>query len=46
MIAAKKAGCYPIGILTGVGKRNELKKFGAKKVIKDLKGLIKLLNLR
>ncbi|MFQ6020939.1 MAG: HAD family hydrolase [Candidatus Aenigmatarchaeota archaeon] len=46
MQAAKKAGCYPIGILTGVGTRYRLKKAGAKKVIKDLKSLVNLLDLR
>jgi pyrophosphatase PpaX len=46
MQAAKRAGCVPIGILTGVGTRSTLKKNGAKYVVKDLKGLIKLLKIR
>lgn len=45
MIAAKEAGCFPVGILTGVGKEEELRKAGAGFVIKNLKGLVKLLNL-
>jgi len=45
MMAAKEAGCFPVGVLTGVGKEDELRKAGAGFVIKNLKGLIKLLNL-
>jgi len=43
MQAAKSAGCLAIGVLTGWGNRKNLKKAGADYVIKDLKGLIKLL---
>ena len=41
--AAKSAGCLAIGVLTGWGKRNNLKKAGADFIIKDLRGLNKLI---
>ena len=44
MIAAKKAGCIVIGVLTGWGNRTNLKKAGADFIVKDLRGLKFLLN--
>jgi len=41
--AGKSAGCLAIGVLTGWGNRKNLKKSGADYIIKDLRGLIKLL---
>jgi pyrophosphatase PpaX len=47
MMASRRAGCaLAIGILTGKGSRKELSRGGADKIIKNLKGLEKLLNLR
>lgn len=47
MMSAKRAGCsLRIGVLTGKGDRKELLKSGADKTIKNLKGLVKLLDLR
>ena len=43
MEAAKSAGSLPIGVLTGWGNRKNLKKAGANYVIKDLRGLKKLI---
>jgi len=43
MRAAKSAGCIAIGVLTGWGNRNNLKKAGADFIIKDLRGLKKLI---
>lgn len=43
MKAAKSAGCSAIGVLTGWGNRKNLKKAGAKYLIKDLKVLKKLI---
>lgn len=43
MIASRKAGCLPIGVLTGWGNRKNLKNAGADYVIKDLRGLKKLI---
>ena len=43
MQAAKSAGCLAIGVLTGWGNRKNLKKAGADYIIKDLRGLTKLL---
>jgi len=39
MQAAKSAGCTAVGVLTGWGKRNNLKKAGADFIIKDLRSL-------
>ncbi|MEM5782071.1 MAG: HAD-IA family hydrolase [Candidatus Aenigmatarchaeota archaeon] len=44
MLAAKKAGCLAIGILTGWGNKINLKKAGAGYIIKDLSFLKKLIN--
>ena len=47
MMAARRAGCaLAIGTLTGKSNRKELLKAGADRTIKNLKGLIKLLDLR
>ncbi len=43
MEAAKSAGCLAVGVLSGYGKRNNLKKSGANFIIKDLRGLKKLI---
>jgi pyrophosphatase PpaX len=43
MMAAKSAGCYAIGVLTGWGNEKNLKDAGADYIIKDLRGLIKLI---
>jgi pyrophosphatase PpaX len=43
IISAKRAGSSGIGILTGWGDRKNLKKAGAAFIIKDLIGLIKLI---
>jgi len=43
MIASKKAGCLPIGVLTGWGNRRNLKAAGAKYLIKDLRDLKKII---
>ena len=43
MLAAKSAGCYAIGVLTGWGNEKNLKDAGADYIIKDLRGLIKLI---
>ena len=43
MQAAKSAGCLAAGVLTGWGNRNNLKKAGADFIIKDLRGLNKLI---
>jgi len=43
MQAARSAGCVAIGILTGHGKRNDLKNSGANFIIKDLSELRKLI---
>ena len=43
MKAAKSAGCLAIGVLTGWGNRKNLKKAGAKYLIKDLSYLKKLI---
>jgi len=43
MGAAKSAGCLAVGVLTGGGNRKNLKNSGADYIIKDLRGLIKLL---
>jgi phosphoglycolate phosphatase-like HAD superfamily hydrolase len=42
-MAAKSAGCYAIGVLTGWGNEKNLKDAGADYIIKDLRGLIKLI---
>jgi len=43
MLAAKSAGCFPIGTLTGWGNKKNLKKAGARYLIKDLRGLKKII---
>jgi pyrophosphatase PpaX len=43
MMAAKSAGCTPVGVLTGWGNKNNLKKAGAKYLIKNMKGLWKII---
>jgi len=43
MQAAKSAGCRAIGVLTGWGNEKNLKDAGADYIIKDLRGLIKLI---
>jgi pyrophosphatase PpaX len=43
MVAAKKAGCTAVGVLTGWGNRIKLKKSGADFIIKNLKSLDKLI---
>jgi len=43
MMSAKSAGCISVGVLTGWGNRNNLKKAGADFIIKDLRGLNKLI---
>ncbi len=43
MLAAKSAGCFAIGVLTGWGNRKNLKNAGADYIIKDLRGLKKLI---
>ena len=43
MEAAKSAGCFAIGTLTGWGKRKNLKRAGAKYLVKDLRGLKKII---
>jgi HAD superfamily hydrolase (TIGR01549 family) len=43
MQAAKSAGCLAVGVLTGWGNRKNLKNAGAKYLIKDLRGLKKLI---
>lgn len=43
MEAARSAGCVAVGVLTGWGKRNNLKKSGANFIIKDLRELKKLI---
>jgi HAD superfamily hydrolase (TIGR01549 family) len=43
MQAAKSADCLAIGVLTGWGNRNNLKRAGADYLIKDLRGLKKLI---
>jgi pyrophosphatase PpaX len=43
MMAAKAAGCKAIGVLTGWGNEKNLKDAGADYIIKDLRGLIKLI---
>ncbi|MFH1473526.1 MAG: HAD family hydrolase [Candidatus Aenigmatarchaeota archaeon] len=43
MQAARSAGCVAVGVLTGHGKRNNLKKSGANFIIKDLRELRKLI---
>ena len=43
MEAASAAGCIGIGVLSGWGKRSNLKKSGANFIIKDLSELKKLL---
>jgi pyrophosphatase PpaX len=43
MKAAKSAGCVAVGVLTGWGNRSSLKKSGADFIIKDLRGLKKLI---
>jgi pyrophosphatase PpaX len=43
MQAAKSAGCLATGVLTGHENRKNLKKAGADYIIKNLKGLFKLL---
>jgi phosphoglycolate phosphatase-like HAD superfamily hydrolase len=43
MQAAKSAGCLPVGVLTGWGNRKNLKNAGAKYLIKDLRGLKKII---
>ena len=44
LIAAKKAGLYAIGVLTGVAKRSELELY-ADKILKSIKDLPIFLNL-
>lgn len=44
MLAAKSAGCFAIGVLTGWGNRKNLKNAGADYIIKDLRGLKKLID--
>ena len=43
MMAAKSAGCRAVGILTGWGNEKNLKDAGADYIIKDLRGLKKLI---
>ena len=43
MLAAKSAGCLATGVLTGWGNTKKLKDSGADYIIKNLKGLIKLI---
>jgi len=43
MLAAKSAGCLPVGTLTGWGNRKNLKIAGAKYILKDLRGLKKII---
>jgi len=43
MIAAKHAGCLAVGVLTGWGKKHNLKNAGADFVVKDLRSLKKLI---
>jgi len=43
MLAAKSAGCSAVGVLTGWGNRKNLKNAGADYIIKDLRGLKKLI---
>jgi pyrophosphatase PpaX len=43
MIASRRAGCLPVGVLTGWGNRKNLKAAGAKYLIKDLRGLKKII---
>jgi HAD superfamily hydrolase (TIGR01549 family) len=43
MMAAKSAGCLPVGVLTGWGNDRNLRKAGAKHTLKNLSGLISLL---
>ena len=47
ILAAKRAGCaLAIGTLTGKSNKKELLKYGADKTVKNLKGLVKILDLR
>lgn len=43
MQAAKSTGCTAVGVLTGWGKKRNLKKAGADFIIKDLRGLRNLI---
>jgi phosphoglycolate phosphatase len=43
IIASKTAGCKAIGVLTGWGNEKNLKEAGADYIIKDLRGLKKLI---
>lgn len=43
MIASRRAGCLPVGVLTGWGNRKNLKAAGAKYLIKDLRSLKKII---
>ncbi len=43
MLAAKRAGMIPVGVLTGVGRREDLEKAGAKIIIPNLSQLPKIL---
>jgi pyrophosphatase PpaX len=43
MLASKSAGCSAVGVLTGWGNRKNLKNAGADYIIKDLRGLKKLI---
>jgi HAD superfamily hydrolase (TIGR01509 family) len=43
MTAAKKAGCFAVGVLEGWGNRRNLKAAGADVVVEDLRSLKKLL---
>jgi pyrophosphatase PpaX len=43
MQAAKASGCMGVGVLTGWGNRKNLKTAGAKYVIRDLRGLEKII---
>ena len=44
LIAAKRAGLYPIGVLTGVAKRKELELY-TDKILRSIEDLPNYLNL-